>query len=246
MKRLLIAVMMLTLVSGLVAGGVMAQFSDTDTSTGNTFTAGYEDLCMSTGGGYSNNFTGPVATASNMAPGVEVGPYQVYFKNCGSIDGAVAVTLDYSNSDVAPQGEYTTDTRVSADAFAKKLIVPYAKPDFYLSGNATINVAPYWALQVKQTNYSTWTDAINAGAVVVDSDPGNPVGYLPTIYGLSEDTPNEIVLGFTNGYGGDDFMLQPGQAHYEEFKMMLAADAGNEYMFDGISINFIATLDQGL
>ena len=44
MKALLISLVAVTLVGGLVGGGLFAYFSDTETSTGNTFTAGTIDI----------------------------------------------------------------------------------------------------------------------------------------------------------------------------------------------------------
>ena len=49
MKALLISLVAVTLVGGLVGGGLFAYFSDTETSTGNTFNAGILDLQLNDG-----------------------------------------------------------------------------------------------------------------------------------------------------------------------------------------------------
>jgi spore coat-associated protein N len=46
MKALLMSLMVIALVGGLVGGGMFAYFSDTETSTGNTFTAGTIDITV--------------------------------------------------------------------------------------------------------------------------------------------------------------------------------------------------------
>jgi predicted ribosomally synthesized peptide with SipW-like signal peptide len=54
MKAILISLMVIGLVGGMVGGGLFAYFSDTETSTGNTFTAGTIDITV-TGGGIVKN-----------------------------------------------------------------------------------------------------------------------------------------------------------------------------------------------
>lgn len=49
MKRILISLMTIAVVGALVGGGIYAYFSDTETSTGNTFTAGTLDLNLDGG-----------------------------------------------------------------------------------------------------------------------------------------------------------------------------------------------------
>jgi spore coat-associated protein N len=46
MKAILMSLMVVALVGGLVGGGMFAYFSDTETSTGNTFTAGTIDISI--------------------------------------------------------------------------------------------------------------------------------------------------------------------------------------------------------
>jgi predicted ribosomally synthesized peptide with SipW-like signal peptide len=72
-KKILIGVMSLVVVLGLVGGGAFAVFSDTETSTGNTFTAGTLDLVLSNDGtNFYNGETGTWSSPANWAPGDEV------------------------------------------------------------------------------------------------------------------------------------------------------------------------------
>lgn len=80
MKRLLLSSIILGITSVLAIGATTAYFSDTEISSGNTFTAGTLDLKV-------NDLDGPVVTMnfSNMKPGDSTG-YRVYcLKNTGTI-----------------------------------------------------------------------------------------------------------------------------------------------------------------
>ena len=76
MKKILISLMSIALVIGLVGVGVFAYFSDTEDSTGNTFTAGTLNITLGTSSwsaGFDNmkpgdtvNFTLPVNNAGSL------------------------------------------------------------------------------------------------------------------------------------------------------------------------------------
>ena len=88
-KKILFSLMTVVLSLGLM-GSSFAWFSDTETSTGNTFTAGTMDLEITSGGG-------PI-TFANMAPGdIESGTIVV--TNIGSLDGNLYGRTSYVNSD---------------------------------------------------------------------------------------------------------------------------------------------------
>ena len=83
MKRILISLMSIALVGALVGGGIYAYFSDTETSTGNTFTAGTLDLEVDN----ENPWTSTAVTASNMEPGVATIPVDISCENIGTLTG---------------------------------------------------------------------------------------------------------------------------------------------------------------
>jgi predicted ribosomally synthesized peptide with SipW-like signal peptide len=240
MKKILFSLIAILVCVGLV-GGAFAWFSDTDTSTGNTFTAGTLDLEMRTAGGpgvpatsWSYDHSGPIAYAQNMAPGVEAGPFDVRFRNGGTMDGYVDVNFSYSDyDDPSPYGEFATPT-VSGKAYAQKLVVTRA----YMDGGPE-NKAPYWAEQCINSHSGDpdpEQSAVDAGEVVAATTTG-PVQYLPTVYGLST-----ITLEFW--FGGNEVVWHPTNMHYETFYLALDSSAGNAYAFDGVSVTLSATINQ--
>jgi predicted ribosomally synthesized peptide with SipW-like signal peptide len=234
LKKVLFSVMSLMVVVGLVGGGAFAYFSDTETSTANTFTAGSLDLAM------NPTAAGAIVTEPNTQPGQEYGPYSVSFENIGTLPGKVFVNLsiDQTNVDVDQTGQGTGEYRdaayggngvnVSPDDYAKKLIVTQA----YLDGTST-NVADWWAQQ-----------SINEGGLVATGEvvvnPASVTGFSPTIYGLSK-----ITLHFANGIPpAADWQWDPGASHSEQFYLKLAEDADNDYQYDGISMTLKSTILQ--
>ncbi len=83
MKRILISLMTMALVGALVAGGIYAYFSDTETSSGNTFTAGTLDLEVDD----ENPWTSTGVTVSNMEPGAAAVPVDITCENVGTLTG---------------------------------------------------------------------------------------------------------------------------------------------------------------
>lgn len=86
MRRILLSLAMIAMVSTVAVGATRAYFSDTETSPNNTFTAGTLDLKV-------NNADSPVVTLiyDNMKPGDSTG-YQVYcMRNAGTVTGTVSV-----------------------------------------------------------------------------------------------------------------------------------------------------------
>lgn len=84
MNKTLTSLLMITIATSLVATGTFAYFSDTEVSTGNTFTAGTFDLTVD--GANDPDVTTKV-TLEDMAPGdwEVIGPIEL--KNVGTIDG---------------------------------------------------------------------------------------------------------------------------------------------------------------
>lgn len=83
MKRILVSLMTMALVGALVTGGIYAYFSDTETSTGNTFTAGTLDLEVNS----ENPWTSTGVTVANMEPGVAATPVDISCENVGTLTG---------------------------------------------------------------------------------------------------------------------------------------------------------------
>jgi predicted ribosomally synthesized peptide with SipW-like signal peptide len=69
MKAFLVSVIVIALMGGLVGVGLFAYFSDTETSTGNTFTAGEVDLVLDRDGLHYNGTNCRLFEVSGLKPG---------------------------------------------------------------------------------------------------------------------------------------------------------------------------------
>ena len=87
-RRILMLGITAILVASLLAGaGSFAYFSDVETSTGNTFTAGTLDLKVSDWDELTfKDGVSATWTFSNMKPGDTVGPRSVWLRNFGSVE----------------------------------------------------------------------------------------------------------------------------------------------------------------
>ncbi|MFC1653666.1 TasA family protein [Patescibacteria group bacterium] len=95
MKKIVLSLAMISLVSYAAFNATMALFSDTETSTGNTFTAGSLDLDVD-----GNNGTNTVKfTVSNMRPGNQ--PKGTYtLNNVGTLNGYLDLeSISVSNNE---------------------------------------------------------------------------------------------------------------------------------------------------
>jgi len=91
MKKILTSIMMIVLVCALIGTGVYAAFSDTETSTGNQFTAGTLDLEVDTQNPWS---TVKFDNVGPLAPG-DSGAVTCAVKNVGNLPGT-SLTVDIS------------------------------------------------------------------------------------------------------------------------------------------------------
>lgn len=113
-RKTLLSIMAIGLLVMLSGTGTYALFSDTETSTGNTFTAGTFDLKVSDiDEGIGDGVTA-TWTASDMKPGTTIGPYSVTLQNWGTVAGD-HIEISCSNVVTDPEGpesdteEDTTD-----------------------------------------------------------------------------------------------------------------------------------------
>lgn len=96
MNKILISLLTIALVSVVAVGATRAYFTDTATSTGNTFTSGTLDLKLSDANeGWSDGVTSTWSSPANWAPGQEV-KTSIYLRNTGTIP-AMAVYANWNN-----------------------------------------------------------------------------------------------------------------------------------------------------
>jgi predicted ribosomally synthesized peptide with SipW-like signal peptide len=118
MRKILIALLGVLLVAALAGAGTFAYFSDTETSSGNTFTAGTLDLTPDDPEAFVTGLT-------NLAPGEDNSPQSITVTNSGTLDGAemdldINITDEADDNPTAPDG---TGVDMSATDYAATLRV---------------------------------------------------------------------------------------------------------------------------
>ena len=93
-KRILISLAIIGAVSAIVVGATTAYFSDTETLSGNTFTAGTLDLTVDDENPYTEHIT-----VDNIKPGW-ARQWVFWLKNTGNLDGKLSIEFsDIINND---------------------------------------------------------------------------------------------------------------------------------------------------
>ncbi|MBA7473073.1 hypothetical protein ES707_08407 [subsurface metagenome] len=153
-KKILIAIMTIGLVAMLAGTGIYALFSDTETSTGNTFTAGKIDLTKSAETSIS---------LTNMKPG-DISPIgTITVTNAGTLPGSLYATSNYVKTGT-----------MGADTFAKMLLITAFTAD-------TVDITSQIP-DVDADGRTTLYDMVNDGSgAVLGSYPASP-GRLGTWY----------------------------------------------------------------
>ena len=183
MKKILISLMAIALVVGLVGAGTMAYFNDTETSSGNTFTAGTLDLTASA--------TGMPFNVGPMKPG-DSGSGKIALTNAGNI-GAAELDISMStvtNNDVStaePEGDQGTDSGLG-DLGGQLLMV-------------------LW-LNVNQNGVFDAGDVelLNDGTVSAYDATNNPTLTYVAADTYSGDSWNEVLAEMAQG-AVDDFVI---------------------------------------
>lgn len=125
MRKFLIPALATALVIGLVIAGTWAFFSDTETSSGNTFTAGTLVLKLKVNGGWVDGVTA-TWTGTNMAPGDDLSSAAIWLRSFGTI-----------GPDHLEVGCSYTSTESPADNMAKYLeitLLRYENDGWYING----------------------------------------------------------------------------------------------------------------
>jgi predicted ribosomally synthesized peptide with SipW-like signal peptide len=119
MKKILGLVLAALVVMAMAGGATWAAFSDTETSSSNTFTAGTLNLKLTDGNETDQNGVTGSFSGSDLVPGDSVGPSTITLKNTGSVTAnhvdiqfVVAVT-DNATYDAADLGANVADMSAS-------------------------------------------------------------------------------------------------------------------------------------
>ena len=152
MKKILgltIAFMLLISMGGI---GTWAYFSDTETSTGNTFAAGTLDLTTN-----DANVVSQTLLATNMAPGDTVGPETITLKNTGSVTASsLDLSFTYIESDGSPNP--TDMTAAATAAMVEVTTLNYGGPSILGS--------------ISNTNATAWIDIQDLAAADLSGQSG--------------------------------------------------------------------------
>jgi predicted ribosomally synthesized peptide with SipW-like signal peptide len=199
-KRFLIGSLAIVLVLGMT-GGAFAFFSDTETSSGNTFTAGTLDLKIKDG---SMFWSDGISTAewhlSNMKPGDTYPEHSsmygsIDFKNTGSIYADhIEITCSYTIVD--PPGPESDIDGTSADAMAGEMIITTMD---YVFNATVVDCLPL----ITDANGNGYKDLYDLQAGGVDD--------LPLMQSGVQQARLDMILQFNplagNDYQGDTLNL---------------------------------------
>lgn len=126
MRKILGLTVAAVLVMGLVGGGTWAYFSDTESTTGNIFTAGTLDLGVDNATGQTpTGSTTATFGGSTLAPGGVAASGTLYVYNAGNLDmSTVNVTFSKSSfTDNTPTSVTGWDGSADTDNLTKMLVI---------------------------------------------------------------------------------------------------------------------------
>lgn len=215
MKKLIILVVALLVVATMAGAGTFAYFTNTETSTGNSFTSGTFDVKLAGGTQNGDSVIGTWVSPSNWAPGQTVNG-TLSFTNAGSINASHVYFMfknlqhnggaDGSNmmekiivTNLQERFERADGTSVTTSNQAANLAAQVGNHD------STLTLAEFAGFAENWYGYYTYDDQSGDGICVAGGDK----------------TDYDLILGLT---------FDP--------------DAGNEYQGDTCSFDFYANTTQ--
>lgn len=228
-KKILISLSIVGVVAAIGIGGTIAYFNDTETSTGNTFSAGNLDLqvVFPYGGEPYAGFPGtqiykgeniPPVEINDIKPGDE-GVLRYHINNIGTIGGEISITLsNITNSPgVTPEPEPLPDNG-ELGYYLKYNIgwAPYSysspsnQKSSWATGPANPPYGPFRLMELSSNTYGGfgWDNTL---------DPGEEYGFFLCVK-LDGD------LQTWNGYGWSDFDDNIIQLDSVEFDIIFHLD----------------------
>ena len=222
-KRILISLSVIAAVAAIVIGGTVAYFSDTETSTGNTFTAGTLDLEV-------NGPQSMSVTLSDMKPCDDTGYYKWIVKNAGTLPGKLSVTFSpiINNENGITEPEEAAENQPYATSTGE--LGQYLKPgvDLRMAPGVTI---------IECNDNEGWC----IGSVEEEIDTGGTIGWGPKNWTVPSrlfsiwqaGPPHPWGIPGLNGLGGNTYgtfgylsgdILNPGQEVAFFFRVKLDCD----------------------
>jgi spore coat-associated protein N len=221
-KKFLLSALAIILAMGMM-GSAFAYFSDTETSTGNTFTAGTLDLKIRDGGQeWADGIDVAEWAMSNMAPGVSTDFGGIDLRNDGNLYADHAeIGCSYSVSEGDPFGDPdNVDTSASPDDFAK--YVQITKFHYYNDS---------WSIKYENGSYTIIgiTDKGDAWRIN-DADGVSGISLCD----LKNDSLDDLPMPGVN---------EIGTTHFEMY-VKFHQDAGNDLQGDTLNLTVSFTLNQ--
>ena len=225
-KKILFSLMTIALVGALVGAGVYAYFSDTETSTGNVFTAGTLNLDLTDASDDGTESETATWVFSNIAPGDTGGGGAgagLTISNTGSLNGY----LDLSSISVTNAENYNaaTDESEAADDADTS------------DGTGGGEMGANLLVQI-------WLDADNDG--VVDVSGGNLLEesiYPAAAIGAPDPGVTGVLDNIAATYDLDE-LLGAGNSTYIAILWDLPSATNNTVQGDSATLNFTVELDQ--
>lgn len=193
MRKMYMSLLLIGLAAALIGAGSFAYFSDTETSTGNTFTAGSLDLEVFDGSSWingSNVNLGWSAVANNMKPG-DVEYIEIPVRNVGTVSGLPDFTFDITANSPGtnPEPEGMPDMADLADAIWVEYLCLHGTSSCFLyvgplSGMDGMNIPAHESLAPGQQE--TWALYMSVPTSVGNEIMGDYVDF-DIVFGLTQD-----------------------------------------------------------
>ncbi len=224
MSKIIISLMTIALVAALVGGGVYAYFSDTETSTGNVFTAGTLNLDLTDASDDGTESETATWVFSAIAPGTPGGGARLTINNAGSMNGyldlsSVGVTNAENYDEDTDEAEATDDADTSDENGGGEL-----------GANLLVQI---------------WIDADNEGDVDVDGGSNLLEESIYPAAGIGEANPGVtgVLDDIADTYNLDE-PLNAGNSTYIALLYDLPSSANNTIQGDSATLTFTVELDQ--
>ena len=206
---------------GLALTGTFAYFSDTETSSGNTFTAGTFDLKMRVDTLWGDDGVAYASwSGTNMAPGQNLGSATIRLKEFGTIlADHLEISCDYTVSEVWQESD-TENTSLVPDNFAKYLeitLLRYENAGWYINCLTGERRHPVTHALIDSSEDWRVSDTDGVGGVSLYDLKTDPLDNLPP-----------------PGYASSEFSMG----------LRFHPDAGNNLQGDILDLTVIFTLNQ--
>jgi len=227
-KKILASVFVIGILALGIGWGTYSYFSDTETSSGNTFTAGTLDLKVD---GKDGSDVVHI-TLSNMKPGDDTGYYKWVLKNVGTLPGRISVTfsviINDDNGLTEPESACDT-TGGEGEGELGQYLKPGIHPD-----DIPDDVKPYVTI-IARNDAEGWFIA----EVSAEVDIGGTIGWGPkgwslpsNLYGIWQTGPPHPwgtpglngLSGNTYDTFGYDPVLDPSEEVAFFFRVVLDSD----------------------